>query len=48
MPKYLSYPNKKTVPSRLARKQDRRRIWAANKKAKKIEKELKSSNRSDL
>jgi hypothetical protein len=39
MADYKPYGNKKTVPSRLTRKQDRRRIWTANRKANRLLKE---------
>lgn len=46
MPKYLSYPNKKETASRMTRKQSRRKIFTTNKKAKKVEKELRHQTQS--
>ena len=35
---YESYPNKKSVPSRMTRKQARRKVFVTNKKARRLEK----------
>ena len=32
----IPYPNKKDVPSRMTRKQARRKVWLENRKAKKL------------